>query len=40
MYHVNLVKNHLGNDRIEAHFFDDPKQDTSVQRKIPLAAVR
>jgi hypothetical protein len=35
-YHVNLVKDHLSSDRIDAYFFDDPKSEPIVLRKFPL----
>lgn len=40
IYYVNLVKNHLNNDRIEAWYFNDPREPVQVQNKLLLSQVK
>jgi hypothetical protein len=40
VYYINLTKDHLANDKIEAFFFDDPKTKPDVTRKMLLANVK
>jgi hypothetical protein len=40
IYYINLTKDHLSNDKIEAFYFDDPKAEADVTRKILLNNVK
>lgn len=40
IHYVNLVKDHLANDQITAHFFEDPKLEPDVSRKLAAAKVK
>jgi hypothetical protein len=40
IHYINLVKDHLAGDRIDAYFFNDPKEELDVLYKLPAANVK
>ncbi|HEX8912671.1 MAG TPA: hypothetical protein VF796_09965 [Humisphaera sp.] len=40
VYYINLSKDHLTEDKVTAHYFDDPKAEPDVTRRVPMANVK